>query len=169
MARQQGEFLAGLFSDVHVRPGADLLKEGARGFEYAHKGSLAYVGRGESCAKGLVGVCWLSAERGSTRTHTRPAWQGQSSAEAVAWLSAWKEGVQDSHAVAYMGHGKLLRSTGLQEPRSSFGRLGLQCWSRDSAPRLLQTTACWTPLSWAPSWDLELVRDAVSLRMQSLR
>lgn len=47
VARQQGEYLAELFSSAHTtlyEEDADLQGKGINGFEYFHKGSLAYVG-----------------------------------------------------------------------------------------------------------------------------
>ena len=43
VAKQQGEYLAGLLGKGQVRQGRDIPPE-AKPFKYAHKGSLAYVG-----------------------------------------------------------------------------------------------------------------------------
>ena len=43
VAKQQGEYLAGLLGKGQVRQGRDIPAE-AKPFKYAHKGSLAYVG-----------------------------------------------------------------------------------------------------------------------------
>ena len=46
VAKQEGEFLAAVFAANEVRPGGELAPD-TKGFEYFHKGSLAYVGSGE--------------------------------------------------------------------------------------------------------------------------
>lgn len=43
VAKQQGEYLAGLLGKGQVRQGRDIPPQ-AKPFKYAHKGSLAYVG-----------------------------------------------------------------------------------------------------------------------------
>lgn len=47
VAKQEGEYLAELFAANDMRPGATLTSD-TKGFNYVHKGSLAYVGSGES-------------------------------------------------------------------------------------------------------------------------
>jgi hypothetical protein len=47
VAKQEGEFLAELFRTNDIRPG-QRLDDNAKPFDYAHKGSMAYVGSGET-------------------------------------------------------------------------------------------------------------------------
>lgn len=43
VAKQQGEYLASIMGEVTLTPEADLSSQ--KPFEYAHKGSLAYIGQ----------------------------------------------------------------------------------------------------------------------------
>ena len=46
VAKQEGEYLAQLFASQDVAPGKSIDSKAVGGFEYVHKGSLAYVGSG---------------------------------------------------------------------------------------------------------------------------
>lgn len=60
VARQQGEYLAGMFNKSKMLPGCDI--DGVTPpFEYHHKGSLAYVGRDRAVMDvPIIGPLWGS-------------------------------------------------------------------------------------------------------------